>query len=185
MIKGYGIKNSTRLIQFTCSCRFKFGSENDYFIAGIMIYTHSLICLCYRMSSIVIILVVKMIWKKALQIQCFQFHKQKFDVQRTYLLHVTCLWVKGNHFHSFTAFLHAIDMLPFGVIFKNMDNKNICNYEKMLPLWKWTWNLPCSITICRYFSILSWCKATKTNIACSSVPRPLSYAAYFVKSTSK
>jgi len=35
---------------------------------------------------------------------------------------VTCLWAKGNHFHSFTAFLHAIDMLPFGVIFKNLDN---------------------------------------------------------------
>jgi hypothetical protein len=55
--------------------------------------------------------------------------------------------------------------------------------KKCCP-WKWTWNLPCSITICQHFSILFWCKATKTNIASRSVPRLVSYAAYSMKSTS-
>jgi hypothetical protein len=68
---------------------------------------------------------------------------------------------------------------------KNLDNtRTSVIMKKMLPLWKRTWNLPRSITICWYFSILSWCKATETNIACSSVTRPLSYAAYSVMSTS-
>jgi len=100
-----------------------------------------------------------MIRKKAFQIQCFQFHQQKLDVQRTCLLYVTCVWAKGNHFHPFTAFLHASGMLQFGFCY----HQDLGQHEH---LWLWKSVAPGSepetcLVVVPYVGIFQSCLGAK------------------------